>query len=118
MIDNPIKWLIKFLNNKGYEVYRQGSLSEGVPYPASFFTYYNTYTEYDAYFDNSATTLEYAVSLYFYSTDISQLYTVFEQMRKELKAYGWLCPDAGADTPSADKEHYGRVVELYFKETR
>lgn len=113
-----VRQLIKLIKELGYPVRRQGSMNEAEPLPTSFFTYFNSATDFESYLDNTATELEYTVDICFYSTDIELTYTILKELRQKLKENGWNCPSEGEDIGSDTTTHYGRMYTVYYTEMR
>lgn len=114
-----IKNLINLLkNNFKKEVFRQGSLSDKIAYPSSFFTYWNTSSEYSEYFDNKGKEIEHTIQLCYYSKNIEDVYEILRNARNLLVANGYFCNDVGSDIPSQDTDAYGRAIELTFVERK
>ena len=95
-------------------VYLQGSLSDNDDYPASFFTYWNNYTNDEAFFDNLETQVIWDFDLNFYSNDPVLVNTMLLQAKSALKAVGFIPDGSGHDVFSDEETHTGRGLTLLF----
>ena len=97
-----------------FPVYLQGSLSNDEAYPASFFTFWNNYSDDEAFFDNQETQVIWEFDLNFYSNDPVSVNTVLLQARAALKAVGFIPDGSGHDVMSDEPTHTGRGLTILF----
>lgn len=95
-------------------VYLQGSLSDSDDYPAAFFTYFNNYTDDDAFYDNNEHQVIWNFDLNFYSNDPVLVNTILLQAKAALKAVGFIPDGSGHDVLSDEVTHTGRGLTLLF----
>lgn len=107
--------LIETLESLGYDVYLQGSLTEGEDYPASFFTFWQ-FQGNENHYDNDAVSCDLGYWVYFYSTDPALTETVPRQARKKLKEQGFILGHAPFDLSCDEPSHTGKVMTIYFIE--
>ena len=106
--------LIELLESFGYPVFRQGSLAEDEPYPATFFTFWeNEETDYEHY-DNVEFGVEYDFDINIYSNDPEKTYGLLDEARTLLKSNGWIAKGRGYDLASDEITHTGRGFNAVF----
>ena len=105
--------LIELLESLGYDVYRQGSLTEG-DYPESFFTFWNPDSPDHSHYDNETYGTEWNFSVYFYSTNPELTYSVISDARILLKQNNWIVPSQGFDVRSDRPSHTGRGLTVFY----
>lgn len=109
-MDEIIALLEEIKEEKGFEYYRQGSLSDE-NYPSSFFTFWNFDTPNDKHYDNEERRFYELVQIGFYTNDANIIYSEMESFREKAKAKGFHCTRA-TDAPSGKDTHFGRVCVL------
>lgn len=109
--------LIEILSSFGYEVYRQGSLSDDEEYPDTFFTFWNNASSDHSHYDNSDYGTVWDFNVYVYSNDPANTYSVLENARLALKAAGWIISGKGFDVTSDEATHTGRGINAFYLET-
>ena len=97
-----------------FPIYLQGSLSDDDAYPDSFFTFWNNYTNDDAFFDNTESEVVWDFDLNFYSNDPALVNSVLVEAKAALKAVGFIPDGSGHDVLSDEKTHTGRGLTLLF----
>ena len=95
-------------------IYLQGSLSVDDDYPAAFFTFWNNYTDDDAFFNNTESQVIWNFDLNFYSNDPVLVNTYLMQAKAALKAVGFIPDGSGHDVLSDEATHTGRGLTLLF----
>ena len=108
--------LIELLSSLGYEVYRQGSITQGQRYPDHFFTFWNTDSPDHAYYDNTDYKTDWAFDVNFYSVDPELTYSVLSDARVLLKQNHWIVPSKGYDVASDEATHTGRGMQVLYLE--
>ncbi len=97
-------------------VYLQGSLSADDAYPASFFTFWNNYTDDSAFYDNTETETIWNFDLNYYSNDPASVNSVLLEAKHLLKSVGFIPDGSGHDVLSDEPTHTGRGMTLLFIE--
>lgn len=108
--------LIEILSTFGYEVYRQGSLSDDDAYPSTFFTFWNNNSSDHSHYDNAEYGIVWDFNVYVYSDDPTNTYSVLEEARLALKAAGWIISGKGFDVVSDEATHSGRGINAFYLE--
>jgi len=109
--------LIVILKTFGYPVFRQGSLTEKQPYPATFITWWNRIEEGTVFSDNKTIEVEHSFDINVYSTSTETIYSLINQIRSTLKENGFVVPDRGHDIASDEPTHTGRGTTAIFLQT-
>lgn len=94
----------------------QGSLSIEDAYPDAFFTFWNNYSNDDAFFDNTESETIWNFDLNYYSNDPSSVNSVLLEAKQLLKAVGFIPDGSGHDVLSDEPTHTGRGMTLLFIE--
>lgn len=110
--------LIEILSTFGYEVYRQGSMSDDEEYPETFFTFWNNDSPDHAHYDNSEYGIAWDFDVNVYSSDPTLTYSVLANARTALKAAGWIIPGKGYDVASDQATHTGRGMNALYLDTQ
>ena len=106
--------LINVLETFKFPVRRQGSLLPDEPYPDNFFTFWNSDTNSEKYYDNSENIYVYNFSVNFYSNNPENVYSTLRAAIKKLKAAGFIISGDGYDVASDEKTHDGRGVNALY----
>lgn len=104
--------LIELLSTFGYDVIRQGSLSEDDDYPDTFFTFWNNDENGESAYDNVTTSVRYDFDVNCYSNDPAKAYDLLKQARTLLKNNGFVTPSRGHDVASDEDTHAGRGMNV------
>lgn len=108
--------LIELLETFGYPVILQGSLLPDEPYPDSFFTFWNNFSEGENYYDNDEKSTVYSYDVNFYSTNPELIYTKLREVKRLLKENGFIVSGDGHSIVSDEPTHDGRGLDvLYLK---
>jgi len=94
----------------------QGSLSVDDEYPAAFFTFWNNYSDDEAFFDNTETETIWNFDLNYYSNDPASVNSVLLEAKQLLKSVGFIPDGSGHDVISDEPTHTGRGMTLLFIE--
>jgi hypothetical protein len=105
--------LLEILDDFGYPVFLQGSLSEPGAYPDSFFTFWNFENPEGEHYDNSANLCVWGFWVYFYSVDPALVASVPEQARRALKNANFLSGEKPADIRVDVPTHTGAMFPVY-----
>lgn len=108
--------LIEILETFGFPVYLQGSMREDESYPDSFITFWTDSTTDGAHYDNDTKSYIWSFSVIFYSNSPTMTNTMPEQIRKALKAVGFIPQGKGQDIPSDEPTHTGWAMDFVYKE--
>ena len=95
-------------------VYLQGSLSADDKYPAAFFTFWNNYSDDDAFYDNTESDTIWNFDLNYYSNDPASVNSVLLEAKRLLKSVGFIPDGSGHDVLSDEPTHTGRGMTLLF----
>lgn len=106
--------LINILSELGYSVIQQGSLGENDDYEDSFFTFWQTDSESEMYYDNVENVIIYSYDVNFYSTDVIKTYDVLSAAITKLKEHGFIITGDGYDVDSDTDTHTARGVEVTY----
>lgn len=109
--------LIEILSSFGYEVFRQGSMSDDEEYPETFFTFWNNDSPDHAHYDNSEYGTAWDFDVNVYSTNPAFTYSLLADARIALKAAGWTISGKGYDVASDEPTHTGRGINALYLET-
>lgn len=107
--------LIETLETLGYPVRLQGSLLPDEPYPDHFFTFWNSESESDSYYDNNDNAIIYEYDVNFYSIDAEKVYSELRRAIKKLKGAGFIISGDGYSVPSDEQTHDGRGVSVRYR---
>lgn len=108
--------LIEILSNFGYPVKLQGSLLPDEIYPDHFFTFWNTSSDSDGFFDNEETKIVYQYTVCFYGVDPEKVYSVLRDAITALKKAKFIMSGDGFSVSSDQPTHDGRgVIVRYVK---
>ena len=91
-------------------------MSDDEAYPDSFFTFWNNYSDDQAFYDNAETQTVWNFDLNFYSNDPTLVNTVLLAVKAELKKVGFIPDGSGHDVLSDEETHTGRGLTLLFLE--
>lgn len=108
--------LITLLESLSYPVFRQGSLSDGEPYPATFITFWNNEEAGVSFYDNNDFLVSYLYDVNVYSNDPTLTYSVLSSARALLKLNGWTIIERGYDVASDEITHTGRGMRVLYIE--
>lgn len=95
-------------------VYLQGSLSDDDEYPNAFFTFWNNYSDDQAFYNNAETQTVWNFDLNFYSIDPTTVNTTLFEAKQLLKTVGFIPDGSGHDVASDEETHTGRGMTLLF----
>ena len=104
------------LESLGYPVYLQGSMADDEAYPKSFITYLSMDSYNEADFDDKTHAVGWRFQVAFYSADPLLIDSVPQEIRRALKAVGFIPTGRGRDLPSDEPTHTGWVQEYYILE--
>lgn len=108
--------LITLLQTFAYPVMLQGSLLPDEPYPDTFFTFWNDSTDDGAFYDNNEHKCVWAFTINIYSVYPDKVNTLLIAVRSIFKDHGWIVLGKGYDTPSDEKSHTGRGIDVIYIE--
>lgn len=106
--------LIELLETFGYPVILQGSLLPDEPYPDSFFTFWNNFSEGENYYDNDEKSTVYSYDVNFYSTNPELIYTKLREVKRLLKENGFIVSGDGHSVVSDEPTHDGRGLDVLY----
>lgn len=97
-------------------VYLQGTLNPDVVYPPKLITFFVVEAPFDAFYDDDANFINWAVNVMFYSNNPQEVLDVPPQIITALKAAGFIPQGAGVDLLSDVKTHTGWAMEFLYQE--
>ena len=100
----------------GDEVYLQGTIAADAVYPAKFITFFTSTSEFDKYFDDDATKINWSVSVILYSSNPADILTMPPQIIRAMRAEGFLPQNAGVDVISDVDTHTGWAMDFIYEE--
>ena len=112
MIDKLLSVLQPFA---GGEIYEQGTLAPDAEYPAEFITY-SFASDACYYFDDKEVGSRWSGAIIFYSSDYSKIISTPPEIRKALRAGGFIVMGKGAPIPSPRPSHDGWALDFEFIE--
>lgn len=104
--------LLKF----GYPVFLQGSMNADDVYPSSFITYFTDDTDDGSHYDNETASYVWYFAVIFYSNDPTLVNSKPEEIRKSLKAAGFIPQGKGHDILSDESTHTGWAMDFIYQE--
>ena len=107
--------LIELLDSFGYPVDRQGSYTEGQPYPPTFMTFWTDTEDGNHYDDHAATTI-WHFDVNVYSNDPDTVIRTIISVKAALEAAGYIVPGKGSDAASDYPTHTGKTLDVWFIE--
>lgn len=100
----------------GLDYSRQGSYSDVSEYPKSFFTFWNTGTPNDGFYNNSASVTVWEWSVYYYTNDPASIYSALAEFVGYAKEEGFIVDGNGQDVPSDRPDYLGRMITIKYIE--
>ena len=101
-----------------YPIMLQGSMSAEATYPDSFFTFWNNYTNDEAFYNNTEHQVTWEFDLNFYSNNPTLVNTVLLAVKTAVKAVGFIPDGSGHDVVSDEPTHTGRGLTLLYIERK
>lgn len=111
-----IEELTELLESLGYEVYKQGSITDSRDYPDHFFTVWNDDTVENGHYDNKPVEYIWYFTINFYSVNPLIAADAIVRAKNVLEENGWTVPGKGSDAYSDSKHHSGRSIEAIYIE--
>ena len=113
--------LLEILNGFGYPVFLQGTMNADQAYPETFITFWVAAVDDGSHYDDRPSSFAWEIDVYFYSADPSLTNTKPDEIRKALRAAGFIPDGKGWDTPSDEPTHTGwaqtfRYIEINKEE--
>lgn len=108
--------LIDELSKFGYPVFLQGSMNAEDKYPDSFITFFTDDTPDGSHYDNETTSYVWNFAVIFYSNDPALVNSKPEEIRKALKAAGFIPQGKGNDILSDEPTHTGWAMDFIYQE--
>ena len=103
--------LFELFERLGLPYFRQGTLTEKA-YPASFFTFDNFATPFQAFYDNDNRRTIVKVQVGFYTNDVRVIYSKMNEFITEAKKAGFIVESGAYDVPSGRIDYFGRSVTI------
>ena len=99
-----------------YPVFLQGSLGEDDKYPDTFITYWVPNSEDIAHYNNLTHTVDWDISIMFYTNDTKLLNTVPEEILAYFRSEGFIPQGKGNLIASDEPTHVGFVIDFKYIE--
>lgn len=106
--------LIETLETFGYPVRLQGSLLPDEPYPDNFFTFWNSDSAGESFYDNDEKSTVFRYRVCFYSIDSELVYTKLRAAIVALKQAGFILSGDGYSVASDETTHDGRAIDVLY----
>lgn len=100
----------------GYPYARQGSYQEGEEIPETTFTFWNSTTPEDGFYDNVANKAVWTWYIYLYTKDPSMIYSLMDRFMEIAKSKGFICDSRARDIVSDEPNYFGRYLVLKYIE--
>lgn len=100
--------LFELFEEIGLPYFRQGSLADK-EYPPAFFTFWNTDTENESFYDDKERRYIEYVQIGFYTNDATKIYSVIDDFIKRAEARGFVVEGRARDADADNPEYFGRV---------
>jgi hypothetical protein len=114
----PDDVFISYLEESGYDVYREGSQPPDDELPDDFFIYLLDDTEGQAFYDDRPEAMtSWVFDLAFYSRDPMRTSRVIQALKTRLNQGGYLCSGIGSDVGGEKDLHVGRALRVTYLET-
>ena len=107
--------LIEVLSRIGYPVRLQGSFLANEGYPDSFFTFWNNSSDFEEFYDDIETEVNYVYEVNFYSTDPEKVYNILEMTVEALKDNSFTVDGEGHSVVSDEPTHNGRGIGVSYR---
>lgn len=109
--------LIRILENHCPDnVYLQGTLNPDEVYPQTFITFFITTSEFNAFYDNDPSGVNWYISVMVYSADPDELSTISIGVLGDCRNAGFIPESAGNDIPSDVETHTGWAMDFIYQE--
>lgn len=95
---------------------RQGSFAEGETLPDSFFTFWNTDSPDEGFYDNKSHKNIWFWYVYFYTKNPAIMYSKIDEFITIAKDKGFMVDGKGKDIPSDVPDYLGRYVRVTYIE--
>jgi hypothetical protein len=109
--------MIEIVKTLGYEVFLQGSMSEDIVYPDTFFTYWNNSAYGAMFYDNDENSVVWDFDLNIYSNNPSLVNSLLLEAKVLLKENEFIVTGKGRSLPTDQPSHTGRGITVLFIET-
>lgn len=107
--------LIQIIEELGYPVFLQGSLSQEEVYPDSFFTFWNFQGD-ESHYNNEASKCVWGFWVNFYSNDPTLVESEIRKARELLREGNFIIAGQPTDTKSDEITHTGTSLTVYYIE--
>lgn len=103
--------LFELFEEIGLPYFRQGSLSDE-DYKPSFFTFWNTDTVNDSFYDDKEHRYIEDVQIGFYTNDASKIYSVMDDFIQRAEAKGFVVEGRARDADADQADYFGRICYI------
>lgn len=108
--------LIKTIEELGYPIIKQGSLSEEETYPETFFTFWNNSSDDGSHYDNEPNTYIWDFDLNVYSSNPEIIDELLLKAKEKLIKKEFIVNGKGHDLISDEPTHIGRGINVQIIE--
>ena len=108
--------LIKTIEELGYPIIKQGSLSEDETYPETFFTFWNNSSDDGSHYDNEPNTYIWDFDLNVYSRNPEIIDELLLKAKEKLIKKEFIVNGKGHDLISDEPTHIGRGINVQIIE--
>lgn len=97
---------------------RQGSYTEDEELPETFFTFWNTDSPVEGFYDNNSHRNVWFWYVFLYTTDPALIYSKLDEFIIIAKKHGFMADGNGKDIPSDVPNYLGRYIRLTYVENK
>lgn len=108
--------LLEILKSFGVPVYLQGTIDANEEYPDEFITFFTSYVDDAAHYDDETTSYEWRFAVMYYANDPKKVNTKPDEIRAVLKAAGFIPQGKAHDVLSDEPTHTGAALEFLIVE--
>lgn len=106
--------LIETLESFGFPVRLQGSLLPNEPYPEHFFTFWNSDSHGEKFYDDDEHSTTFIYRVCFYSVNPEWVYSKLRAAKVALKQVGFIISGDGYSVTSDEPTHDGRAINVLY----
>lgn len=95
---------------------RQGSYEIDEKLPNDFYTFWNTSSDYDGFYNNVPSQCLWEWNIYYYTNNPENIYSGLEIFIKKALEKGFIVEGAGKDLLSDEPNYFGRYLKIEYIE--
>lgn len=100
----------------GFPFSRQGSYEIDEKLPNDFYTFWNTSSDYDGFYNNKPSRCVWEWNIYYYTNNPENIYYGLEIFIKKALEKGFIIEGAGKDLLSDEPNYFGRYLKIEYIE--